>query len=435
LIAPFLTAPLASPTAAGEGPAADLAVVGATILLGTGERIPDGVLLARAGRIEKVGPRASVEVPAGVPVVMGGGRILIPGLVDVWSDLPGGTAAGGQPDGRALDLVDPFAEGFRGLLAEGVTTAGVAPAPSRGVAGIGAVLKLRSARPRSLEEVVLRPDSHLVLALGMTAPGFGPPRITTAERLEQYYALRTRFTSAQEYGKGWTGYWEAVERYNKDLEKRLAAAAAAALSDSPARGPDDEKPPRPPRTELAKEALLRALDRKLPVLLVAHDKADLGYALRLKDEFGLDLTVLGAVEGWRAAPELARARTRVAVGPVLLTEWALELRGHRESNAAELSAAGVPVALTALGGDAFPGASLRLEACVAARGGLSPQAALAAVTLEPARALGLSDRVGTLEPGRDADLVLLDGEPTNALSRVLQVYVEGRLVFRREGEL
>src|SRR5262245_8347278 len=153
--------------AAAEGPGADLAVVGATVLTGTGERIADGVVIARAGKIERVGKRASVEVPAGMPVIQAGGRILIPGLIDVWSELPGGTATGGQPDQRAVDLLDPFAGGFRELLAEGITTAGVSPAPSRGVAGVGAVLKLRSVRPRSLEEVVLRADSHLVLALGM----------------------------------------------------------------------------------------------------------------------------------------------------------------------------------------------------------------------------------------------------------------------------
>jgi imidazolonepropionase-like amidohydrolase len=126
---------------------------------------------------------------------------------------------------------------------------------------------------------------------------------------------------------------------------------------------------------------------------------------------------------------------KAAVGPALLTRWSLDLLEHRESNAADLARARVPVALCGLGGEAFPAGALRLEASVAVRGGLAPDLALRAITSEPAAALGLGERIGSIAPGRDGDLVILDGDPLSALSRVLRVVVEGRVVFGREREL
>ncbi len=451
--------------AGGEG---DLAVIGGKICTAAGEPIPDGAVLIRGGKIAAVGPRSQVEIPAGVRQVSAEGRVVIPGLVDLWAALPGGNPPGGSPELRAAESLDPFAETWRRLLSSGITTAAVAPGVVRGVGGLGAVLKLRTGEPAAPGDLLLQGDTHIVLALGRAPPGLGAPRLSTGDRLEQYYALRGRFIAARDYRKGWDDYWQAVEKYNREYKEHLSASALLAPGEESEDKPEDKKPdenrpedkdaekkdagkkdaekrepekkdpakspkpPRRPRTDAGVEVLLRAIDGKLPVLLVAHGQGDVRHAVRLRDEFHLKLAVAGATEGYRAAGDLAKAGLAAAVGPVLLTDWSIDFLGHREANAAELSAAGVSVALCGLGGAAFPSESLRIEACVAARGGLPPAAALRAITAVPAAILGIESRVGTLEPGKDGDLVILDGEPADALTRVLRVVVEGQIVFERE---
>ncbi len=445
----------------GEG---DLAVVGGKICTAAGEPILDGAVLIRGGKIAAVGPRSQVDLPAGVRQVNAQGRVIIPGLVDLWAAIPGGDAPGGSPELRAAESLDPYAETWRRLLSSGITTAMVAPGVARGIGGLGAVLKLRSAEPASPEELLLKADAQLVLGLGQAPPSLGAPSLTTGDRLEQYYALRGRFTAARDYRKGWDDYWQAVENYNREYKEHLSSGAILAAGASTEENPEDRKPdesdeekkepekkdgekketekkdaagkgprpPRRPRVDPGAEVLLRAIDGKLPVLLIAHGQVDLRHAVRLRDEFRLRLAIAGATEGFRVAGDLAGAGISAAVGPVLLTGWSIDFLGHRESNAAELAAAGVPVALCGLGGSAFPSEALRIEACVASRGGLSPAAALRAITAVPAAILGLESRIGTLEAGKDGDLVILDREPTDALARVLGAVVEGRIVFEKE---
>jgi imidazolonepropionase-like amidohydrolase len=461
----LVIASLAIPAPAGETApgSGDLALVGGKVFTAAGRLIEDGTVIIRGGRIAAVGLRSETPVPEGMKVVSAKGKSVIPGLVDLWSDLPGSGSPGGQPDSRSADLVEPFSETWRSLLVEGITTAAVAPEPSRGIGGLGAVLKLRSARRGEIRDPCWIRDAHLVLALGSGTTGDGPARISTAERLEVYYTLRARFQEARQYRRSLDGYWDAVEKWNKGLADRVAEADPA-----PAPGPTagaeeppkkdekkDEKkeekkaeekkeekkeperprPPERPPLDLSKEVLLRALDGKLPVVAVAHRASDIRFALRLKEEFGLRLAVAGATEGWREAAGIALAKAAVALGPALLDRARLDLEGHRESNGADLAAAGVPVSLSGLGGSAFPSAALRLQACILARGGLDLDRALRAITAEPAAVLGIEARVGTIEAGKDGDLVVLDGEPLSALSRVVRVIVEGVVVLDREMEL
>ena len=168
----FLALGMAEHARAGD----DLALVGGKIYTAAGQVHEDGIVVIRAGRIAAVGPRSQTPVPPGVPVLSASGRAVIPGLVDLWSDLPQGASAGGQPDFRSGDLVEPFPEAWQGSLSEGITTVAVAPSQARGVGGLGTVLKLRSARKGEILDIRFRRDSHLLLALGMVPPGMGAPR-------------------------------------------------------------------------------------------------------------------------------------------------------------------------------------------------------------------------------------------------------------------
>ncbi len=460
-----------------ETPRGDLAVVGGKIYTATGRIHEDGTVVIQGGKIAAVGSRGETVVPAGMATLSAKGRVVIPGLIDLWAPIPGGSEGGGQTHHRAGDLVESFPEAWRRSLSAGITTVGIAPVPVRGVGGLGALLKLRSAREGEIIDLRIRTDSHLLLALGMVPPGLGSPRITTSDRLEQYYALRSLFVQARDYRKAWDRYWEAAEKYNKEISSRLVSPEAGGEESkgkdppavpapgenvsekAPEKGPEkgeekkggdqkkdqkkdekkaEKKPPAPPKEpdlDLKKEVLLRAMEGKLPVFLQAHKKADIGYALRLKEEFGLKLVILGATEGHLAAEEIGRSATPVSLGPALLTRYDLDLEGLRESNGAELASQGVPVSLSSLGGSAFPAQSLRLQSCILLRGGLCRDLALQAITSRPAEMLGISERLGTIESGKDGDLVLLDGDPLNALSKVACVIVEGRVVFEGEAGL
>ena len=141
---------------------------------------------------------------------------------------------------------------------------------------------------------------------------------------------------------------------------------------------------------------------------------------------------MGATRAGEVAEELAEAKLPVALEPVLLNDRALEYGGHSESTAAILADAGIPVAITSAAKSPTGSRYLRLQACAAVRGGLDREKALGAITIEAARALGLDGRIGSIDSGKDADLVLFDGDPLDSRSRVVQVIVDGVVGKRRE---
>jgi imidazolonepropionase-like amidohydrolase len=453
-------------------------VVGATLYVGNGQIVSDGTLIIRSGKVERVGPRREIEVPADVRVVPAEGKHVTPGFIDLHSklfidrlDLRDYSRTELRSVVDALDLWDPRA----GLVeAEGITTVAISPGTSRGAGGLGAVVKLRSPTFADGQESsgwVLSRESHYAAALGVSGE-----TSTSADRLEQYYRLRRLFLEAKKYEKSWEAHWKAVDTYNAAVKKyqpektevegkkdeakespESPSAKSGASEKEPTAGEDSDaqkgepqkakdgeqkqaaqesgpkrpKRPKAPSLHVGREALVRAMRGDLPFLVEAHRRDDLGYALRLKEEFGLELAILGGTQGHTLAERIREARVRLAVAPVLLDRRALEYKLHSEANAALLAAADVPVAISSAdssaGEDALAGRHLRLQAIVAVRGGLSRERALRAITLVPARILGLEERIGSLEPGKDADFVIFSGEPFNALSRVEAVAVEGRL--------
>jgi imidazolonepropionase-like amidohydrolase len=401
------------------GRAEELAIAGGTVHVGDGRVLQDGLVLVRDGKIAAVGRRGEVSLPDGVSVRDATGLHLTPGFVDLQSRLFVPDIERREllttSDLGAADALDAFDPDLDLVRAQGVTAVAVAPPSPRGSPRLGAVLKLRRpsrAPAETLRGLVLVREAFLAAALGVSTGG----ESTSAQRLDQYYTLRGVFTAAKAYQKQWEAYWKAVEEYNRALE-----------SPKPSDAPPPKPPARPKRPELkpGMEAALRALDGALPVLTSAHRRDDVEYARLLKDEFGLKLTVLGGTLAHFLAKDLAAAKLAVAVAPVLLEEEALEYRGHDEAGPARLHAAGVPVAIASASRDGLGSRCLRLQACAAVRGGLDREAALSAITIEPARALGLAGRLGSIEVGKDADLVLLDGDPLDAQSRVVEVIVEG----------
>ena len=233
------------------------------------------------------------------------------------------------------------------------------------------------------------------------------------------------------------------ESVSEEEEEKKEEKKPPKPSDTPAKPPakppakKESKPPTPPKrpgVDESSEVILRAMSGELPVWVVAHGRDDVGYAIRLKEDFGLKLTVLGGTEAYRRGEELHEAEIPVVVWPVLHRDIDVRLRNHRESNPASLAAAGVSVSIGSLDGDVLVSRLLRWQAAVAVRGGLSKEAALRAITLEAAKRLGIAERVGSIEKGKDADLVVIDGDPLSATARVHRVFVDGVTVEFPERE-
>lgn len=397
-----------------------------------------------------------------------------------------------------LDSLDPHDVHIPLLLKEGVTTVGLVPRTRAGLGILGGVIKLAPGRSGSTKAekeppTVSPPDleivserAYLTLELGRVPPGLGGAASTTTDRLNQYYALRALLDSALAYRDQWKAYRRQASEYNEKLkayQEALKKSEKGAKKDE--KKPEDEKktgtpdakktgggfrlpedspekktpekkppekkpeakppakkpepkpptPPKEPRANEQLEVLLRVLDGELPVLFTAHRRDDISYALKLRKDYGMKtLAILGATEGYLQGPALREAGLPVSVSPVLLRERGLRTVNHRESNPATLGVEGVPVAISTL--ESGPAASrfLRWQAAVAMRGGLSASHALRAITLEAARTLGIEKRVGSLEVGKDADLVILDGDPLDIRSQVMRVMVNGRFRLSRTME-
>ena len=395
--------------AAAAGPGV-LAVVGGRVLTGTGVEFENGVVLVEGGRIKAVGPAASVPIPPGARVVDASGRVVTPGLVDSHSHLGLGSSGGVTEDNemsspvtpelRVIDSIHPEGEGpdehqFRRALAEGVTTVVARPGSGNVVGGQSAVLKLRGG---TVDDMVILFPADMKMALGRKGY-YAAKGVMPTTKMGAAYLIRKALVEAAEYG-------EALARYEKEKAK-------------------DPKASPPPR-DLGKEALLKVVRRELPVHIHVHTSDDIMTAVRLADEFKfLRLSLGHAVEAYKVAGELARRGIIVVVGPQMT---AYDDQGRLVNLAGYLADKGVPINIMT-DADVVQESFLRYQAAIAVKYGLDPKRALRAITLDPATTMGLEKRIGSLEAGKDADLVVFDGDPFDVATRVLAVYIDGRSVF------
>ena len=464
--------------------AADLAITTVTVHIGNGQVLEGATVLVSDGKIAALGKDGGVQIPAGAERIDASGLHLMPGMIDVRSlELvpESSNAFGADAKMTVADGLDSF-EDWIFAREEGVTTVAVSGAGGSNQSSLGAILKLRCRKGTagSLAELLLGRESHIVLSLGVAGS-----TSTSAQRLEQYYALRRQLVAARDYSEAWDKYWKEVEKYNKaagkynaELKAKKAKAEGGKKKDEkepekkepekkeskepekkepekkeskepekkepekkeskkPARPPAKGAPAKPPASKgpkapkvpklnMAFEALSRALKGELTVFVEAHRADDVRYALRLRKEFKLELTILGAGRALAASAELAASGVTVAVGPIL--HGSLDLRRSAESErlAGAFAKAGIPLAISSGASSGVGSRYLRLQACAAVRGGLDSSLALQAITMQPAKCLGLEKRIGSIEKGKDADLVLLDGPPLDVRSRVVSVIVEGR---------
>ncbi|MCC9144835.1 MULTISPECIES: amidohydrolase [unclassified Arthrobacter] len=361
-----------------------------------------GTVLIEDGRILDLGP--GVAVPGGAEVLDAGGQWLLPGLVDAHTHLgvheEGEGWAGNDSNEmtdpvmagvRAVDAVNPFDTGFDDALAGGVTTVNINPGSGNPIGGQAVALHTHG---RYLEEMVLRAPSGLKSALGENPKRiYSDKKQTPSTRLGTAMVIRQAFMDAQNYlGK----------------------------ADPNTRDPH-------------LEALAMVLRREIPWRQHAHRADDIGTALRLADEFGYDLVLDHGTEAHLLADVLAERGVPVLIGPLFTTRSKVELRGRSMANPGKLAAAGVEISIIT-DHPVVPINFLIYQAALAVKEGLGREEALRAVTINPARVLGLADRLGSLEPGKDADLVLWSGDPLDVMQRALKVWIGGREVYRYDLE-
>jgi len=378
---------------------------GARILPVSGPEIANGTLVVRDGRIEAVGPAVEVDVPEGATLHECAGLVLIPGLVDTHSHVGDGWAADGsapiQPDTRQLDAVNVRDAGFQRAQAGGVTTLNVMSGSGHLMSGQTIYLKNRDAG--TVESMCYRwsdgtPMGGMKMANGTNSQR-DPPFPGT--RGKSAALVREAYVKAQEYRR-------KLEAAGDDAEKR-------------------------PDRDLDAEALLEVLDGRRIVQHHTHRHDDVLTILRLQQEFGWRVVLHHVSEAWKVADEIAAAGVPVSLILIDSPGGKLEAADFDAHSAAILEQAG---ALVAIHTDDWINDSRLFLRCgaMAVRAGMTREGALAALTLNGAKMLDLSDRVGSLTPGKDADFVLLSGDPFSVYTQVLATWVEGEQVFDRANE-
>jgi len=448
-----LAATSAAPAAWAQILQRPLVVRNARILTMDRGVLDNGMLLVKGEKIAAIGPQ--LEAPLLAKKVDAGGGTITPGLIDAWSGLAiGGTTAGpANPTRRAVDAFDRY-DTFHLVetLRRGVTAVYVPSKGPAGICGTGAVVRLapRSNTGQSFGRV-LKSEAALCIDLGST----GAP----IARLKTLATVRKQFREAVEYRKALEDYEEDLAEYKQKLqeaaskkkqEKKPAekkpptASGSAAAEEKPKDAPEEKKedsaekdkpkkPTRPGRKPKL-DVLLRAVDRRLPVRIVAHRSEDILNALELAEEFSLHVILEGAtdahlVAGRIAAAEISGAKVSVVLGNVARRHVRRDdsFRRALQNNGQVLSAAGVRWFIGS-GADHAAGARFVLlnSQLAAAANGNRP---LQSVTAEAADLLGVAGQVGRLRPGALADFVLWSGDPLDPATKVLRVYVGGKLVY------
>ena len=413
-----LLAACASPEAAVAAPAPQptaelvigdalrpVAFTGARLLPISSAPIDDGVLVVEAGKIVAIGTRDAVTIPEGAVVRAVDGMVLMPGLVDTHSHIGGGSGADRstpiQPEVRILDSIDVRSASFQRAQAGGITVANVMPGSGHLLSGQTVYLKLRDGG--TIEELTMqRPD-------GAVAGGIKMANGTNSRRDPPFPGTRAKSAALvrEQYVK--------ASAYREKLR-----AAEAGEGDTPTR-------------DLAMEALVEVLDGIRIVHHHTHRHDDILTVLRLRDEFGFRVVLHHVSDAWKVADEIAAAGVPSSIIVIDSPGGKLEARDNRMENGAALEAAGAPVAFHT--DDWITDSRLFLRsAALAVRAGMTREKALAGLTLEAAKMLDLQDRVGSLEVGKDADLVLLDGDPLSVYTHVQETWVEGVRVFDRSDE-
>lgn len=410
-----------------------IAITGGTVMTMAGATFDGGVVLIKDGKIAAVGK--DVVIPADAEIMDAKGRFVMPGIIDAMTYYGIRPQALNDrenpltPENKIIQAYYPFGEYMQGhggieidreILSGGVTTVYIAPGDQQVIGGQGAVVKTWG---ETFDRLTLREPAAIDMAIG------DPPLYE--RRMGATKSPINRMGIARLIRKTLLNTQEFVQK-QKEYENRS----------------DDEKGNlRPPARDLGLEAMSLLLDRKIPARVEADLIDDIRTALRLSEEYGFDLIIDSGLGAYKIKEILAEKKIPVVLGTpshpfvqggeVSMTPELYQ--AMNEYNARELIEAGVKTAIASFGfsfgpfGYATQGRWLLLEAAYLTGYGVSDEEALKMLTINAAEILGVDSRIGSLEPGKDADVIILDGYPLNIRTWVDQVYIDGKRVYTRQG--
>ncbi|MBS4034011.1 MAG: amidohydrolase family protein [Ignavibacterium sp.] len=365
------------------------------------EPIENGALVIQNGKIIFVGK--ADELKGGFENIIDvSGKVILPGLVDTHSHI--GEGDGGDrsstthPDVRILDAIDPNSDTFKKAIAGGITTVNVMPGSGHLMSGQTVYLKLRK-DSKVIEDMLFCEDPLNDICGGLKmANGTNSLREPpfTGTRGKSAAVIRQLFIKAVEYKS-------QIDRAAGDHEKM-------------------------PARNIEMEALLEVLDGRRIVQHHTHRADDIITVIRLSKEFGFKVVLHHVSEGWKVAEEIAEANVPCSIIMIDSPGGKLEAVNLIYKTGAVLEEAGVDVAYHTDDGITDSRFFLR-SAAFGVRAGMSYNKSIEALTLAGARMLGLENRVGSLETGKDADFIILSGDPLSLYTRVEQTWVEGEKVF------
>jgi imidazolonepropionase-like amidohydrolase len=369
---------------------------GATIYPVSGESIKNGVFAVQKGKIILVGKEGTI-IPENAAVVDITGKVIMPGLVDTHSHL-GGPDGGDNssplnPETRAMDAVNPNSDGFKKALAGGITTINVMPGSGHLMGGQTIYLKMREGK--KIEDLMLVNEKGVTGGMKM-ANGTNPMRGNAGfpgTRAKSASLARELYLKAQEYKI-------KIDKAVKDSSKL-------------------------PERDLRMEPLVEILNGKRVVHFHSHKSNDILTAIRLSKEFGFRIVLHHISEGWMVADEIAKAGVPCSIINIEVPGGKMEATNLTLQTGAALEKAGAMVAFHTDDGVTDSRLFLR-TAALSIREGMSRQKAFEGLTINGAKILDLSNSIGSLEKGKDADFIILSGDPFSVYTHVEQTWVEGK---------
>lgn len=375
------------------------AFTGARIIPIEGVPIENGTLVVHKGKILAIGDQ-NTTIPASAITIPVNGKVILPGFVDTHSHLGGpeggDNSAALNPDARAMDAVNPTSDGFKKALSGGITTINIMPGSGLLMSGQTIYVKMRDGK--IIEDLLITNEKGVYGGLKM-ANGTNPMRNASGmpgTRAKSAAMVRTLFLQAQEYKK-------KIDKAGKDSSKM-------------------------PERDLRMEPLLEVLSGKRVVHFHTHKSNDILTAIRIGQEFGFKPVLHHVSEGWIIPNEIAKAGLASSIIVIDAPGGKLEAMNYSSTNGAALEKAGAKVGLHTDDGITDSRLYLR-NAAVMVREGMSREKALEAMTLAGAQMLDLGSRVGSLKAGKDADFVILSGDPFSVYTKIEQTWVEGKKRF------
>ncbi len=372
-----------------------------------GEVIENGSILIEKGKIVEVGP--DLVAPQGAEVIDAKGKMVTPGFVDahchlgLFEESIGFEGSDGNemtdpvtPQLRAIDAINPMDISFKEAYEGGVTTAVTGPGSANVIGGTFLALKTYGHR---VDDMIIKDPVAMKIAFGEN-----PKRVYNSQKKSPMTRMATASILRETLFKAKT-YMDKKESKEEDAKM--------------------------PDYDMKMEAMIPVLKREIPVKAHAHRADDIFTALRIAKEFNIDITLDHCTEGHLIAEELAKEGKSAIVGPSLGSRSKFELQNKTFDTPRVLVEAGVKIAITT-DSPVIPLHYLPLCAGLAHKSGLSEMEALKAITISAAEIIGLQDRVGSIEPGKDADIVIFDGNPIKDVDHhTFMTIIDGKIVYRR----